>query len=399
LEVESALPPDFLARCQKLANSTPAASAPKARAASTILFRAAECAANPSRWDPARRTALTAYDAVIEGEPPHPLDEAANRAAWRQPSVQAEIGRQFALLHRVSTMPRIYPGAVEALKRENRSEKAGLDHFMHAVTLCSPDQLPAAAEAMAKAVQNKAGSQDLANVMGSMLNAPTGRDPADTMRSLSELAKGSEFPAVRAMADTMASFAEGFAKLMSSPEPVADPRLETVQAHCAHLKKTMAKWEPPRVIAFVALLSEQWLAEYAAEDKTANAGPLRQAVDAAWGHLLDRPLGDSDRTRLRRRVRDEAPEDLDSPRACAACEIVDLLLQCCGGKNLVKHAVEAADAACQFLAIEAEQGDEGSGEENVQSELARQTKLLETVGALASLDRESIEKLRKNAMT
>jgi uncharacterized protein YjaG (DUF416 family) len=350
--------------------------------------------------------ALIAYEAVIEGESPHPLDAEANRAAWRQAGVQAEIGRQFALLQRVSTIPTLYPGAVQQFRSQSRSDTLDLSHFTHAITLCSPDQLPAASKSMIEAVGKVGPSQGLANVMNSILTAPTSTDRAAPLRNLAGLAAQSKEPSVRGLADMISAMAANFERVSSSVRSIARPIDDGERAHRELLQKTLSSWEPVRICVFAALLAEQWLPAYesfAVQEKWARPKHLRDAIGAAWNHLLGSSLAEAEGTRLRRKLADAAPEDLDSPRVVAACEIVDRLVCCCITKEPVEHAFSAAEIAYQSLCIEAEQNDEGATElfgwqdTEVQKEVACQTRLLQFIGAIPSLDKPAIETLRQKS--
>jgi uncharacterized protein YjaG (DUF416 family) len=407
LEDKAPFQADTIVRGKRLAASTPAKSARKARAAAMILLRAIECSDKPSGWESARSAALIAYEAVIDGESPHPLDAEANRAAWRQPGVQAEIGRQFALLQRVSAFPTLYRGAVQQLRSQSRSDTPELSHFMHAITLCSPDQLPAASKAIVEAVGKKGSSQGLASVMNSILTAPTSTDRLAPLRHLAALAAQSKEPSVGGLADMISAMAANFERVSSSVRSTAHPMDDGERAHRELLQKTLSSWEPVRICVFAALLAEQWLPAYesfAVQEKWARPKHLRDAIGAAWNHLLGSSLAMAEGTRLRRKLADAAPEDLDSPRVAAACEIVDCLVCCCTTKEPVEHALSAAEIAYQSLFMEVEQNDDGTTEQfgwqdiEVQKEVARQTKLLQFIGAIPSLDKPAIETLRQKGM-
>jgi uncharacterized protein YjaG (DUF416 family) len=403
LEANAAPPADFQPGCRTLLGSTPAKSAPLAHAACTILCRAAECCVNPASQEAVRQAALTAYEATVEVIPGYPIDRQANKAVWRQPAVQAEIGRQFALIQQIGTMPVPYPGAVEALKRQSRSEQLTPAHFMQAMSLCSPAQMPAVAQSVTKALGTDRSAQSLPDAMRELLAAPPSNDWKAAFQDLAGLARSSG-PLLQPLADMISNVASSLERNISARTAVDQAMRDAEQKHRELLSRAMSSWEPDRVVMFVAVLAEQWLPVYesfSAAEKWGSPETLRRAVDAAWDHLLGRPLAGVDQARYRSQVADVTPtmEEFDAlPPATASAEIVEHLLECCGTTPNVESGVAAAISACEMLALNNEDDDEQAGgwlHVEVQKEIARQTKLLESVGSIAHLDHRSIDSLRR----
>jgi uncharacterized protein YjaG (DUF416 family) len=186
--------------------------------------------------------------------------------------------------------------------------------------------------------------------------------------------------------------------------PPASPALNSIDDYERLLSATLEGWVPERRVAWAAAMAERWLHIYeafSAREKWGDPASLHRTVDAIWAHALGRTLAAADRARHAAQLRDSTPhmDDFDAEDALAACMVVREALECCATADNVAPAIGAALSAFEAVVPDWELDPRTQPRLwrrlAIRKELRKQLKVLDLVAAIAQLDEQNLQSLRR----
>ena len=174
------------------------------------------------------------------------------------------------------------------------------------------------------------------------------------------------------------------------------------------VSSTIKPWPPEKRTALAAATADRWLPVYESfseENEWGDPQTFEDAIVAVWNCVMGHELSPKDIQDHDKRVKKNTPhaDDFDCDGAITTSAMIYYALRCCENANNTGDTVMAVVSGFLGIAsgisgmyVDPEEFDPDLWRSpQVQDELDKQLKLLNLIGDMAQLDRQSIEALRE----